>query len=258
MHGRLRARGGGMVCLVAIWLLMSNCRRASDDNEIDTPTGHGGGSGGAVGPSGGGDGGSSAGGSVGGGLDAGAGGATGELDGSASTGDGPAGGRLDGPPSGGGGAPGGPAAVAVLQPLAGNSASGEARFTSSGAAVTVTVHLENAAPGLHGLAIHDKGNCAAGADGLPGGAAGDHWNPTGMMHGRFGTGSFHLGDLGNIEIGDDGTGTFTLTSDRWTMGTGGASDVVGHSVLLHFGPDDFTTQPSGGEGFGSACGVIAK
>jgi Cu-Zn family superoxide dismutase len=35
-----------------------------------------------------------------------------------------------------------------------------------------------------------------------------------------------------------------------------AADVIGKSVIIHQGPDDYKTQPAGGAGKKLACGVI--
>jgi len=37
---------------------------------------------------------------------------------------------------------------------------------------------------------------------------------------------------------------------------GGASDIVGKSVVVHADPDDYRTQPAGNSGARIACGVI--
>ena len=36
------------------------------------------------------------------------------------------------------------------------------------------------------------------------------------------------------------------------------SEIIGKSVIIHDGYDDFTTQPSGNSGARIACGVIKK
>ena len=43
---------------------------------------------------------------------------------------------------------------------------------------------------------------------------------------------------------------------RWEMGTGSDIDVVGKSIIVHAGADDFTSQPSGNAGARIGCGVI--
>jgi Cu-Zn family superoxide dismutase len=143
-------------------------------------------------------------------------------------------------------------ATAWINPTEGNSGGGSAIFIREGERITVQLTLEQLPPGVHALHIHENGDCSA-ADGT---SAGGHWNPTGQDHGEWGKAPFHLGDLGNVTIAEDGTGSLTLDTDLWTMGGGADTDVLGRAVILHAGPDDFTTQPTGGAGARLGCGVI--
>ena len=65
----------------------------------------------------------------------------------------------------------------------------------------------------------------------------------------------HAGDLGNIEIAADGTGSLTLSTDLLTVAPG-PNSVVGKAVILHEKADDFKTQPTGDAGGRIACGVV--
>lgn len=129
---------------------------------------------------------------------------------------------------------------------------GIAVFTQSGDQITLTIEIQGASPGLHAVHIHAYGDCSA-PDGT---SAGGHWNPTDVAHGKWGVGEFHLGDIGNITVGEDGTGSITLTTDLWEIGTGSDVDVVGKGIIVHAGADDFTSQPSGAAGARIGCGVI--
>ena len=129
---------------------------------------------------------------------------------------------------------------------------GMAVFTQNGDQITFTVEIQGASPGLHAVHIHEYGDCSA-PDGT---SAGGHWNPTDVVHGKWGEGEFHLGDIGNITVGEDGTGRFTLTTDLWEIGTGSDVDVVGQSIIVHADADDFVSQPSGAAGVRIGCGVI--
>lgn len=143
-------------------------------------------------------------------------------------------------------------AVAPIGPASGSTVTGMATFTESNGTVTLELTLENASPGAHGVHIHETGDCSA----TDASSAGGHWNPTGEEHGKWGEPPFHLGDIGNVEVGEDGTGSLTMSTDLWSVGDRSDRDVVGTSVVVHSGADDFTTQPAGDSGERIGCGVI--
>lgn len=167
-----------------------------------------------------------------------------------------------GPQTGGGGS-GGTAATAtdgakqasaVMEPKSGTTTSGTATFTTDGKAVTLMLEVANATRGEHAVHIHEKPDCSA----PDAASAGEHWNPTNVAHGKPNGGPFHLGDIGNMKVGDDGRGSITHTTELWTIGTGDMNDVVGHSVIVHASADDFTSQPAGAAGGRISCGVIKR
>lgn len=143
-------------------------------------------------------------------------------------------------------------AVAVIGPANDSGLEGRATFTRTEAGVRLDVELENASPGLHAVHLHENGDCSA----QDASSAGGHWNPTGEDHGKWGEPPFHLGDIGNVEVNDDGTGSLTLTTDQWSLGDGSDRDVVGTAVVVHAGADDFTSQPAGASGDRIGCGVV--
>jgi Cu-Zn family superoxide dismutase len=142
-------------------------------------------------------------------------------------------------------------AVAALQPRADQTVVGTMTFTEGADGVTIVARVEQAPPGTHGLHIHETGDCSS--DDFK--SAGGHFNPTGMPHGSPDDAERHAGDLGNIEVGEDGVGELTLVSDMVTV-TEGESSVVGLGVILHEGADDFESQPTGAAGSRLACGVV--
>lgn len=142
-------------------------------------------------------------------------------------------------------------AIADLTGRADSPLSGTVSFTQVGDVVQVVAHIEGATPGSHGFHIHEIGDCSA-EDFT---SAGGHFNPTGAPHGGPNDAERHAGDLGNIEIGEDGVGELELTSDMITVAPG-ESSVVGRGVILHADPDDLESQPTGNAGARVACGVI--
>ena len=143
-------------------------------------------------------------------------------------------------------------ANAMIASSSDSGVTGVAVFTQNGDQITLTIEIQGATPGLHAVHIHANGDCSS-PDGT---SAGGHWNPTGVAHGKWGEGEFHLGDIGNITVGADGIGRITLTTDLWEIGTGSDVDVVGRGIIVHAGADDFTSQPSGDAGARIGCGVI--
>ena len=113
-------------------------------------------------------------------------------------------------------------ATAAISSASGSEVTGTAVFKQSGDSITLTVEIQNATPGLHAVHIHEKGDCSS-PDGK---SAGGHWNPTEVAHGEWGEGEFHLGDIGNMTVGDDGAGKIELTTDQWEMGTGFPSVIL--------------------------------
>ncbi len=149
-------------------------------------------------------------------------------------------------------APEGPQARATIESRSGSTVTGTATFTEvSTGGVRVHVHIEHAAPGTHGLHIHEKGDCSD----PEAKSAGGHFNPGGMPHAGPQELKRHAGDLGNIEIKANGTGDLDITSDLLTVKPG-PNSVVGRSVVFHEKADDLTTQPTGNAGGRLGCGVI--
>ena len=144
----------------------------------------------------------------------------------------------------------GEAVIMGTQP--GSKISGMATLTPVAEGLKVSVQVANVPPGMHGLHFHEQGAC-----GDTGNAAGGHYNPDKVKHGFLPKDGFtgaHAGDLGNIEVGPDGTGTLELTIQGLTL-SGGPHNVDGRAIILHEKPDDFG-QPTGNAGARIGCGVI--
>ena len=99
--------------------------------------------------------------------------------------------------------------------------------------------------------IHEHGDCADTAK-----MAHGHWNPTNAQHGKWGSGSFHSGDIGNVKLDAKGKGTLTLETDLWTLGGSPEKNILGKAIIVHGGVDDYKSQPAGNAGTRIGCGVI--
>ena len=146
----------------------------------------------------------------------------------------------------------GPQARATIEPKSGSNVSGWATFAErSTGGVRIEVHIENAPPGIHGLHLHDKGDCSA----PDASSAGGHFNPGGRPHAGPNDAMRHAGDFGNITIESNGTGHLELVSDLLTVRPG-PNSVVGRAVVFHEKEDDLKTQPTGNAGGRLGCGVV--
>jgi superoxide dismutase, Cu-Zn family len=148
-------------------------------------------------------------------------------------------------------APSGPAASAMLESRSGSQTTGSARFEPVEGGVRVSIDLRGATPGLHGVHVHQVGDCSD----PEAKSAGPHFAPEGHRHGLPPTAARHLGDLGNIRVGEDGTGTHELTVPGATVAEGDASSFLGRALVVHAHEDD-GTDPAGNSGPRIACGVI--
>ena len=144
---------------------------------------------------------------------------------------------------------------ALEVPIAARSGSalrGKATFTElDGGGVRVVVDVTGVEPGKHGVHVHEKGDCSA-PDAT---SAGDHFNPEGHPHALPASEPRHVGDLGNIEVGEDGSGHLDIVAPHGTLRAGDARSFLGRAIIVHAKSDD-GSQPSGAAGARIGCGEI--
>ena len=150
----------------------------------------------------------------------------------------------------------GPSATATLQGSPEDTDfSGTVTFHEDGSGVHLVAELAGVdTPGKHGFHVHETGECSHGTDGKHFTSAGGHFNPTNAEHACPPTEPRHAGDLGNIEVGANGSGRMEMSTTGLSLS--GPNSVVGKAILLHAGEDDCKTQPTGNSGDRIACGVV--
>lgn len=96
--------------------------------------------------------------------------------------------------------------------------------------------------GFFGFHIHAGEACTgeAFAD------TGSHYNPAETPH------PSHAGDLSPL-LSCHGNAYLAVATGRFRV-----ADLIGRTVVIHDGADDFTTQPAGNAGTKIGCGVIRK
>ena len=142
------------------------------------------------------------------------------------------------------------AAIAVLQPTAGNDVKGVIRFTQVEGGVRVVADVTGLKPGEHGFHIHQYGDITA-PDGM---SAGGHLNPAHKNHGAPASPERHEGDLGNLKA--DANGHATLDVIDPVIMLNGPTSILGRGVIVHADADDLKSQPVGNAGKRVAAGVI--
>ena len=133
------------------------------------------------------------------------------------------------------------------------------RKQGTGSVVEITLTASGLKPGLHGVHLHAVGKCEA-----PFTSAGGHFDPGPASNtDPDANHPFHMGDVPNLEVGQDGKGTLKAATTRVTLSAGPLSvfDDDGTAIIIHANPDKGVTGPSGSGVSGgprAACGVITK
>jgi Cu-Zn family superoxide dismutase len=159
-------------------------------------------------------------------------------------------------------ASGGSAAVAQLFTPEGQPA-GRADLAQAAGGTEIIVHVRSLAPGAHGFHVHANSACAPGPDAatgqvVPFGAAGGHFDPGhSRNHGSPGQAPHeaHAGELPNIPVQADGTGTLRYVNPHVTL-TPGKTSVLGRTIVVHENADDYESDPAGNSGGRLLCGLI--
>lgn len=141
-------------------------------------------------------------------------------------------------------------AVAMLQTAEGEAA-GTATASASGETVAISLQVQGLPPGEHGVHVHMTGACEAPTFE----SAGSHWNPANTQHGLENPEGSHAGDMPNLTVGDDGSGTLEYQLAGGTFE--GLMDADGSAFVVHAMPDDQVTDPSGNSGDRIACGAFS-
>lgn len=151
------------------------------------------------------------------------------------------------------GRPGGKSAQATIASASSSGLTGQATFTEENGAVKLVLTVEKATPGPHAVHLHQNGDCSK-PDAT---SAGPHWNPTKQQHGNHESGAHHIGDMPNMEVGQDGKGRLEFTNNEWAIGgTDTTRNIINKAIIVHAKADDYKSQPAGNAGDRIGCGVV--
>lgn len=130
---------------------------------------------------------------------------------------------------------------------------GSATLTDTGKGVLIEAEAKGLTPNRWvGFHIHETGTCAPDGQFK---SAGGHYNPTGANHGYLDGKGPHAGDMPNQYVGADGTLRATVFNPMVRL-EGGDAPIAGKALMIHGGPDDYRSQPSGDAGDRQACAAI--
>lgn len=143
------------------------------------------------------------------------------------------------------------AAICRITGTAGNEAvKGAIHFAVVDGGVRVHGTVEGLKPGKHGFHVHEWGDVTCD-DGV---CSGGHFNPTNQPHGGPEDSERHVGDLGNLEAGEDGKASYDRVDE--VIALAGANSIIGRAIIVHAGADDLKSQPTGDAGARVGYGVI--
>jgi Cu-Zn family superoxide dismutase len=127
---------------------------------------------------------------------------------------------------------------------------GTVRAWQTAGGVTFRIDARGLPHGIHGVHVHSVGRC----DPPDFASAGSHWNPGNRKHGMNNPAGPHAGDMPNVEVAANGALGATVVLAGASMSS--LLDADGAALVLHAGPDDYVTDPSGNSGARIACAVI--
>ncbi len=128
---------------------------------------------------------------------------------------------------------------------------GGAKLKEVAGGVQIEVEVENAPVGEKGIHIHEKGDCSD----VPGKSMGEHYAGMSPQHGLPTEPVHHLGDLGNIDIGQDGEGNLVIVVPGANLDSDREGSFLGRAIVVHESRD-IGTGTSGESGAPIACAVI--
>jgi Cu-Zn family superoxide dismutase len=133
------------------------------------------------------------------------------------------------------------------------------RAQGTGSIVEITVTASGLKPGMHGVHLHAVGKCEPDFT-----AAGGHFDPGPAANmDPDANHPFHMGDIPNLQVGANGSGTMKVMTTRVTLSEGPLSlfDADGSAIVIHGNEDQgITGEPKSGVSGGPrvACGVINR
>ncbi|MBQ1982744.1 MAG: superoxide dismutase family protein [Clostridia bacterium] len=146
-----------------------------------------------------------------------------------------------------------PVAVAVMSGRAENSEIyGTVKFYQAIGGVLIVADIlglptspEACKSPIFAFHIHGGSSCSGNGED-PFANAGGHYNPNDCLH------PYHAGDMPPL-FGANGRAFLAFLTHRFSL-----NEILGKTVIIHDGVDDFSTQPSGNAGKKIACGVISS
>lgn len=113
--------------------------------------------------------------------------------------------------------------------------------------------------GLHGFHLHENPDCSPGPmeeGGMgPAKSAGGHWDPQNTSQHAAPWENGHFGDLPALYANEKNVAEHPVYKPGMRL-----TDLPGHSLIIHHGPDNYQSEPAprGGGGPAAVCGVILE
>jgi superoxide dismutase, Cu-Zn family len=133
---------------------------------------------------------------------------------------------------------------------------GKATLEETNEGIRIVLEARNLPPGPHAFHVHETGKC----DPPDFKTAGGHFNPDQKQHGTLNPKGAHVGDLPDLVVKPDGTGSQAAVARGATLRDGPTSlfKPGGTALVVHEKPDDNKTDPAGNAGGRIACGLVTR